>query len=155
LASNGDGTWTYTPETGFYGADSFIYAVSDGNGGTATATVDITVLKAVGPTKYTGTGGAIKDNGTTVYNLGISDVGTISSVSVQIDVTHQRMSDLSFALIAPDGTRIALTLDSYGVASGDFSSLSGKQFNGTWQLEIKDSKRRNTGTLFDWSLFLE
>ena len=34
---------TYTPVADFNGPDSFIYTVSDGNGGTATATVLITV----------------------------------------------------------------------------------------------------------------
>ncbi len=34
---------TYTPRAGFSGVDSFTYTVSDGNGGTATATVRVTV----------------------------------------------------------------------------------------------------------------
>ena len=40
---NPDGTYTYTPDADFNGADSFTYLVSDGRGGTtiATATVDI------------------------------------------------------------------------------------------------------------------
>ncbi len=40
---NVDGTFTYTPDTGFHGTDSFAYEVSDGNGGSNTATVNITV----------------------------------------------------------------------------------------------------------------
>ena len=43
LVSNPDGSFTYTPDTGFTGEDSFTYEVSDGNGGTAEATVTITV----------------------------------------------------------------------------------------------------------------
>ena len=42
-ASNGNGTFLYTPSTGFSGDDSFTYVVSDGNGGTDTGTVSITV----------------------------------------------------------------------------------------------------------------
>jgi VCBS repeat-containing protein len=38
-----DGEIRYTPDTGFTGTDSFIYTVSDGNGGTDTATVEVTV----------------------------------------------------------------------------------------------------------------
>ena len=41
------GDCTYTPETGFTGNDSFDYTVSDGSGGTASATVNVTV-EAVG-----------------------------------------------------------------------------------------------------------
>ena len=37
------GAFTYTPDADFNGSDSFGYTISDGNGGTATATVGITV----------------------------------------------------------------------------------------------------------------
>ena len=40
---NPDGTFTYTPDANFAGTDSFTYEVTDGNGGRAEATVDITV----------------------------------------------------------------------------------------------------------------
>jgi VCBS repeat-containing protein len=44
--SNNGSYVTYTPATGFNGTDSFSYTVSDGNGGTDTATVNITVVDA-------------------------------------------------------------------------------------------------------------
>jgi len=40
---NTDGTFTYTPTSNFNGSDSFVYQISDGNGGTDQATVNITV----------------------------------------------------------------------------------------------------------------
>ena len=43
LVLNADGTFTYTPTANFNGSDSFTYEISDGNGGTAQATVTITV----------------------------------------------------------------------------------------------------------------
>ncbi len=43
LLLSADGTFTYTPNTDFNGTDSFSYEVSDGYGGTAQATVTITV----------------------------------------------------------------------------------------------------------------
>lgn len=43
LSNNGDGTITYSPYDGFVGSDVFSYVASDGKGGTATATVAITV----------------------------------------------------------------------------------------------------------------
>ncbi len=43
VADNGDGTFTYTPPADFNGSDSFTYTVSDGNGGTAQGTVNVTV----------------------------------------------------------------------------------------------------------------
>ena len=41
-----NGDFTYTPNAGFVGTDSFSYQVSDGHGGTDTATVTINVLPA-------------------------------------------------------------------------------------------------------------
>jgi parallel beta-helix repeat protein/VCBS repeat-containing protein len=43
LVLNADGTFTYTPNDNFNGTDSFVYEVSDGNGGSAQATVNVTV----------------------------------------------------------------------------------------------------------------
>jgi len=43
VANNGNYV-TYTPTTGFNGTDSFSYTLSDGNGGTDTATINITVV---------------------------------------------------------------------------------------------------------------
>ena len=43
LVLNANGTFTYTPNANFNGTDSFVYQVTDGNGGSAQATVNITV----------------------------------------------------------------------------------------------------------------
>ncbi len=43
LTLNRDGSLSYVPNANYNGADSFTYTVSDGKGGTATATVSITV----------------------------------------------------------------------------------------------------------------
>ncbi len=53
-----DDTITYTPTVGYAGPDSFAYTVSDGHGGTTTATVNVTVEAAAATTAYTlGTNG--------------------------------------------------------------------------------------------------
>ena len=38
-----EGKLVYTPDRNFVGNDSFTYTISDGKGGTATATVSVTV----------------------------------------------------------------------------------------------------------------
>ena len=43
LVLNANGTFTYTPNANFNGTDSFVYQISDGNGGLATATATINV----------------------------------------------------------------------------------------------------------------
>jgi VCBS repeat-containing protein len=40
---NADGTFTYTPNPGYIGPDSFVYRITDGRGGQSQATVNITV----------------------------------------------------------------------------------------------------------------
>src|SRR5207249_998314 len=41
--SHPDGTITYTPAANYNGADTFTYTISDGHGGTAAATVSLTI----------------------------------------------------------------------------------------------------------------
>jgi len=43
LALNSNGAFTYSPNANYHGPDSFTYSISDGNGGSATATAAITV----------------------------------------------------------------------------------------------------------------
>jgi Ca2+-binding RTX toxin-like protein len=43
VVDNADGTFTYTPNVNYNGLDSFTYTVVDGNGGSDTATVAVTV----------------------------------------------------------------------------------------------------------------
>src|SRR5205814_1650928 len=43
LTNNGNGSFTYAPGPNFNGTDAFTYTIGDGRGGTATASVDITV----------------------------------------------------------------------------------------------------------------
>jgi len=48
VVDNGDGTLTYTPQFPYAGEDTFTYTISDGSGGTGSATVEVTV-ELVGP----------------------------------------------------------------------------------------------------------
>ena len=47
VSYNGDGTFSYSPPDDFEGNDSFDYIVSDGRGGSATATVFLAVTQPV------------------------------------------------------------------------------------------------------------
>jgi len=60
VVNNGDGTFTFTPTTGFQGAASFTYTVSDPDGGTDTGTVNLTVSGLVWyvDNSYAGANGA-------------------------------------------------------------------------------------------------
>jgi Ca2+-binding RTX toxin-like protein/subtilisin-like proprotein convertase family protein len=155
LLNNGT-SWTYTPNAGYLGVDRFTYTIADGEGGTSTATVAISVRSVYASGTYTGTGGAIKDAATTTFSLPITDAGTIRSLTVQVATTHPARSELTVTLIGPDGTRMLLALGADGTVNMDLSStFAGRQLKGTWKLEIKDSKKKNLGTLDSWSLAVE
>ena len=55
---NADGSYVYTPDAGFSGADSFEYTISDGNGGQDTATVSINVEASTATATATAKSGA-------------------------------------------------------------------------------------------------
>jgi VCBS repeat-containing protein len=89
-----DGTLTYTPDANFNGTPSFTYTVSDGNGGSADATVNLTVnavndapVATITPLTYSAT------EQTTLHlhgtGLSISDVDAgSSSMTVTLAVTE-------------------------------------------------------------------
>ncbi len=47
LILNADGTFNYTPAIGYFGSDAFSYSVDDGNGGTDSGTVQLTINNLV------------------------------------------------------------------------------------------------------------
>jgi hypothetical protein len=46
IAATGAGMWSYTPAAGFSGVESFTYAITDGRGGIASGTINVTVTAA-------------------------------------------------------------------------------------------------------------
>ncbi|WP_370304219.1 cadherin-like domain-containing protein [Pseudooceanicola sp.] len=111
LAWNADGSFTYTPNGGFTGDDSFTYEVSDGNGGTAEATVTITVEDP-----YAVDGALIDFGATEAESL---DLGGAYAVETSSD------PDVSGgAMIKSTGT---------GTATGTFVGAAGSySLNVTW-----------------------
>jgi extracellular elastinolytic metalloproteinase len=62
---NANNTVTYTPAANFHGNDSFTYTISDGKGGTDTATVSVTVTSVNdAPVAANDTGPVVKNSGT-------------------------------------------------------------------------------------------
>lgn len=105
VTSNPDNTVTYTPNPGFAGPDAFTYTVSDGQGGTATATVSVTVI--AGPNEPPV---AVDDSATTrrntpvIINVLANDHdpdGTLDPATVGVVVTPRRGGQ---ATPNPDGT---------------------------------------------------
>jgi beta-lactamase regulating signal transducer with metallopeptidase domain len=72
LTLGSDGSFTYAPDRDFFGTDSFVYQVSDGNGGTDMATVTITVNPVNDPP-------VAVDDGRPVSPAGRAQVGPASA----------------------------------------------------------------------------
>ena len=84
---NPDNTVTYTSDAIFFGEDSFTYDISDGNGGTDTATVTVTVISVNDAPVLDPIGNQSVDEGTTLdVNLSASDVDEdVLSFSLNLD----------------------------------------------------------------------
>lgn len=87
VVNNGDGTVTYSPNLDYFGTDSFIYSISDGQGGSDTATVFITINPVNDPPVVTVTQSSVVVNeGETASNdITTSDVEG-DSVTVNVSV---------------------------------------------------------------------
>ncbi len=91
-----DGTYTYTPTTGYTGADSFVYQIVDGAGQTANATVNLTVSgtpDVVTAVRLTAAGGSALPGTPVVATV---DYGNVSPVTASnVTVTLQLPAGLS------------------------------------------------------------
>ena len=115
-----NGAFTYTPNLDFVGSDSFNYTISEDNGGTATASVDISVVASrvgtIDPTNPTNPVG-----GATSIEVGIATAsddaeehvdrnGSVNSGSGDIDLTRSgggaQISGLRFLPSIPQGATI-------------------------------------------------
>jgi hypothetical protein len=74
-----DDTVNYIPDTGYIGADSFTYDISDGNGGSDTATVNVTVGPTPGPGILGDVNGDDEVNSTDALIILSCDVGLNTS----------------------------------------------------------------------------
>ncbi|MBC8311860.1 MAG: tandem-95 repeat protein [Candidatus Marinimicrobia bacterium] len=115
-----DGAYTYTPNDDFFGTDSFVYELSDGAGGTAQATVNITVNGVndapnltIPTNKYTEEDTPISISGIMFSDIDIAD----SEMKMDINVVN------SFISLAG--------LDGLTFISGDGENDSQLSFTGT------------------------
>ena len=99
VANNGDGTFTYTPDADWNGSDSFGYTISDGNGGQATATVNVAVTPVDDvPVAQDGSLGFQITSGQTVKYVDAD--GTAVSVKLKYGSADLRFTGDDFGLTA-------------------------------------------------------
>ncbi|WP_026802676.1 Ig-like domain-containing protein, partial [Arenimonas oryziterrae] len=114
LVFNPDGSFTYTPNPGFVGTDTFDYQVCDADGDCDTATVTLTstpvpnklrIQKAVGPTQVSA--GMLVN-----YTLTVTNIGAVPVIGAQVVDTPPA----GFNFVA--GSVVIVDTDNAGSASG-------------------------------------
>ena len=138
IVLNADGTYTYTPDPGYVGTDTFTYEANDGNGGTAIATVTVTVepgqTQCNGPLTPTNVDPeAVNDTNETTFNAPVS--GNVLPNDVDADGDSLTVTLTS----QPTNGTVTLTPD------GDYTYTPNNGFEGedTFAYEVSDG---NGGT---------
>ena len=94
---NDDGSFTYTPNAGYSGADSFTYRITDADGDTATATVSVTITPAGGSAAADPVigDGAIGGGSSTPPPV-LSTTGALASVGASTDEVTAQTEDAPY-----------------------------------------------------------
>ena len=136
--------------TGVDAAD-FVLSPGSAGGGSNTATSSEQFTQTHLPSS------PITDNSDASDTITIPGSGTVTSVSVSVDISHTYIGDLKVDLVAPDGTVRTLhnrtggsTDDIVKTYTPDFDD--DVQIQGGWKLNIRDNADRDTGTLNSWTL---
>ncbi|CAH8295812.1 hypothetical protein MFUCSW5_450259 [Mariniflexile fucanivorans] len=148
LTINADGSYTFVPASNFNGTvPTATYTVSDGNGGTDTADLDITVTPVNDP--------PVADNDTAITlsdtnvnilaSTGDTDLdGTINLSSIDLDPTTPLINDITFT-VAGEGT---YTANSDGTVTFDpLPTFSGIATAVNYTIEDNDGAESNIATL--------
>ncbi|MCS6843587.1 MAG: S8 family serine peptidase, partial [Caldilineales bacterium] len=104
---------------------------------------------------------SIPDNSAsgTTSQIVVGEPANITSVAVDVYITHSYVGDLRVVLTCPSGTTTVLHDRSGGSRDdiiGTFSvaACNGQNAQGTWSLRVSDHASGNTGRLIFWNLHL-
>jgi VCBS repeat-containing protein len=124
------GVFTFNPDQDFFGTDSFVYTVDDGNGGTASGTIDILVTPVNdAPVANDGTDSLDEDSGSATGTFSYSDVDVGDDLTVTVGT-------------AGNGS-VVLESD------GSYTYTPDSDFNGTdsFSSTVSDGTLTDTGTI--------
>jgi uncharacterized repeat protein (TIGR01451 family) len=140
LTQNADGSFTYNPDSGFSGTDSYTYVDTDGTSDSNTATVTIVVIAAapgISVAKSVTSSGPYTTVGQTItYQFVATDTGNTSLTSVGINDTQT----LPAGSLTTGPTCVSLSSPS-GACSGSTTSLVSGQsatFTATYTITQAD-----------------
>jgi len=159
---NGNGSFTYSPASGFNGNDSFTYAIDDGRGGTSSAIVNITVnsvndapVMTVPVTQTTVEDAALQITGIGVTDADVNDGTGNMKVSLAVGSGKLTLSTsvpggLTAAGISGNGTGAVVLLGSIESVNKTLAAgityLGNLDFNGTDTLYVVADDLGNTGS---------
>jgi subtilisin-like proprotein convertase family protein len=110
---------------------------------------------------------AIPDNNATgvTSTINVASSMTITSVSVNVGITHTFQGDLEVALIGPDNTTVLLhnltgggtdnINTTYNITTRSAQALTafnGKNTSGAWKLRVRDLAAGDVGTVNSWKV---
>ncbi|MCF6182500.1 Ig-like domain-containing protein [Lutibacter sp.] len=127
IVLNGDGTVTFTPDANYNGPASFDYTISDGNGGTDTATVNVTVNPVNdAPVAVDDTASTNEDTAVTLSNADIVDPNDTDLDGDTLTITGVSNPTNGTIVLNGDGT-VTFTPDANynGPASFDYTISDG------------------------------
>ena len=76
----------------------------------------------------------------------------IADLTVTLDISHQRPSDLDVYLVGPDNSQVQLFTFS---GDNNVPDFNGTSTAGLWTMKVYDTKKKKTGTLNSWSITVE
>ncbi len=133
LVNHGDGTFTYTPNPNYNGPDSFTYTVDDGNGGSDTATVDLTVNPVNDTPTTSGISDVVVDEDSAPTNINLhAAFGDIEDLD----------SDLTYSI--SDNTNLGL-FNGTPIVGGTLTLNYAADANGTADITVRAT---DTGGLY-------
>ena len=88
--------------------------------------------------------------------------GTVNRVSLSLNISHSRLSDLRIKIIAPSGRVVeietgidrASSSDDIRIPASQLRELVGEPMAGTWSLSVRDEEIGVAGHLVGWNLTL-
>ena len=153
LSFNSDGSFTYTPSSGYFGPDSFTYEASNAYVNSSPTTVSITVspptltwVSGQSGTWTEGTWGAGSTYPNNAYNATVSGSGSVVNVNTDQSANALAVQSGGQVVVGP-GTVLSITADA-GVTGGTLNVNSSGLFSAGGTLTLDGGGSVTGGAIF-------